>query len=154
MGKEVKAAIALGSNLGDSESILNGAIVRLQAEAGIKVLRHSSWYSTAPVGPPQPNYLNGCALLAVNLSPEELLQSLLRIEQQFGRIRNQRWGPRTLDLDIIFYGELILQTPVLEIPHPRFRERSFVLAPLGEIAPDWIDPVTGHSVLQLRDKVF
>ncbi|MDV2999727.1 MAG: 2-amino-4-hydroxy-6-hydroxymethyldihydropteridine pyrophosphokinase [Chroococcopsis gigantea SAG 12.99] len=149
LGEQVKVAIALGSNLGDSEAILNETIAQLDRTEGIEVVSHSSWYDTAPIGPPQPNYLNGCAILGVTLSPAELLRTLLEVEKQFGRIRNIRWGPRTLDLDIIFYDNLILQTPTLEIPHPRFRERSFVLIPLAEIAPDWIDPVTGKQVSQL-----
>ena len=87
--------------------------------------------------------------MQVDLSPLDLLHKLLEIEQLFGRVRRERWGPRTLDLDLIFYEDLILETPELQIPHPRCRERAFVLLPLAEIAPDWRDPVTGKTILQL-----
>jgi 2-amino-4-hydroxy-6-hydroxymethyldihydropteridine diphosphokinase len=144
-----RAAIALGSNLGDSATILGQALGELERVKGIKLEAHSQWYQTAAVGPPQPDYLNGCAIVQVDLSPLDLLHKLLEIEQLFGRVRRERWGPRTLDLDLIFYDDLILETPELQIPHPRCRERAFVLLPLAEIAPDWRDPVTGKTILQL-----
>jgi 2-amino-4-hydroxy-6-hydroxymethyldihydropteridine diphosphokinase len=140
--EKVQTAIALGSNLGESYTILEKALTYLGRRAGIKLIRRSRWYQTLAVGPPQPDYLNGCAILEVTLSPEELLATLLGIEREFGRVRKERWGPRTLDLDIIFYGDIIVSTPNLEIPHPRWRDRAFVLVPLAEIAPDWIDPVS------------
>jgi 2-amino-4-hydroxy-6-hydroxymethyldihydropteridine diphosphokinase len=87
--------------------------------------------------------------LVTELSPEALLQTLLQVEQQFGRVRRERWGPRYLDLDLIFYGNQTLSTPTLQLPHPRFRERAFVLVPLADIAPHWPDPVTGQSVQKL-----
>jgi len=144
-----RAAIALGSNLGDSATILGQALGELERVKGITLEAHSQWYQTAAVGPPQPDYLNGCAIVQVDLSPLDLLHKLLEIEQLFGRVRRERWGPRTLDLDLIFYDDLILETPELKIPHPRCRERAFVLLPLAEIAPDWRDPVTGKTILQL-----
>lgn len=143
------AAIALGSNLGDRRATLEAALGALAAEAGIRVLRRSSWYRSPPVGPPQPDYLNGCALLEVSLTPEALLDRLLAIETRFGRVRNERWGPRTLDLDLLLFGALVLESARLEIPHPRMRERAFVLVPLAEIAPDWIEPRTGRRVADL-----
>lgn len=146
-----KCAIALGSNLGDSLTTLQNTLKLLDRISGIAVTRVSSWYKTAPVGPPQPDYLNGCALLEAELNPEALLAKLLEIEQQFGRVRRERWGPRTLDLDLILFDDLILQTANLEIPHPRMRERAFVLVPLAEIAPDWLDPVSGKSIVQLLE---
>jgi 2-amino-4-hydroxy-6-hydroxymethyldihydropteridine diphosphokinase len=146
-----KCAIALGSNLGDSLTTLQNALKLLDRISGISVTSVSSWYKTAPVGPPQPDYLNGCALLEVELNPQELLARLLEIEQQFGRVRRERWGPRTLDLDLILFDDLILQSADLEIPHPRMRERAFVLVPLAEIAPDWVDPVSGKSIGQLLE---
>ncbi len=148
------SAIALGSNLGDSEKTLNQAIITLNDTEGIEIVNHSQWYQTKPIGPPQPDYLNGCALIRTILNPEELLRTLLKIEQEFGRERKERWGARTLDLDIIFYGDLILNTSELEIPHPRMRERTFVLEPLAEIYPHWRDPVTGLTVSQLWAKLF
>jgi 2-amino-4-hydroxy-6-hydroxymethyldihydropteridine diphosphokinase len=151
--KVAKCAIALGSNLGDSLTILENAMEKLAQTSGIILKSYSSWYRTAPVGPPQPDYLNGCAILEVELTPEELLATLLEIEGQFGRVRRERWGPRTLDLDILLYDNLILETPTLEIPHPRMRERSFVLLPLAEIAPGWLDPVSNKSIRQLLEEL-
>ena len=153
MDNSVKTAIALGSNLGDSLSILENALLELAKTPGITLINHSSWYQTKPIGPPQPDYLNGCAILQVELTPLELLQQLLDIEKQFNRIRRERWGPRTLDLDIILYGDLILETATLEIPHPRMRERAFVLVPLAEIAPDWIEPVSKKAIADLLKQV-
>ncbi len=144
-------AIALGSNLGDSPAILKDALHELSARAEIRLVACSRFYQTAPVGPPQPDYLNACAVVSTTLSPHALLQTLLTVEQHFGRVRRERWGPRSLDLDLLLYGDIILAELDLEIPHPRFRERAFVLVPLAEIAPDWRDPVTGQSVQALCD---
>ncbi|HIK12402.1 MAG TPA: 2-amino-4-hydroxy-6-hydroxymethyldihydropteridine diphosphokinase [Oscillatoriaceae cyanobacterium M33_DOE_052] len=143
------AAIALGSNLGDSRWILENALETLAKTEGITLYRHSSWYRTTPIGPPQPDYLNGCALMRVNIGPEQLLQTLLNIEQQYGRTRTQHWGPRTLDLDLLLYDNAIVHTPTLELPHPRMRDRAFVLVPLAEIAPEWIEPVCGLTIAAL-----
>ena len=144
-----QTAIALGSNLGDSLAILEAAIDTLNQLPHIHVKTHSSWYETAPIGPPQPNYLNGCAILEVQLSPEMLLKTLLEVEQQFDRVRQEYWGPRTLDLDLLLFEDLILDTPDLKVPHPRMTQRAFVLKPLAEIAPDWIEPVSGSAIAQL-----
>ncbi len=151
--KVSKSAIALGSNLGDSLTILEDALKTLAQTPGIALESSSSWYQTAPIGPPQPDYLNGCALLKVQLTPEELLAALLEVEKQFGRVRTQRWGPRSLDLDLLLFDRVILETPKLQIPHPRMGERAFVLVPLAEIAPDWIDPVSGKAIVQLLQGV-
>lgn len=148
-GRSYQSAIALGSNLGDSLVILKGALTALNQIPDITVTSCSSWYKTAPIGPPQPDYLNGCALLDVRLTPQKLLQTLLDIEKQFGRVRRERWGPRNIDLDLILFEDFILDTPDLQIPHPRMRERAFVLVPLAEIAPHWIDPVSGKTIAQL-----
>ncbi|BAZ15097.1 2-amino-4-hydroxy-6-hydroxymethyldihydropteridine pyrophosphokinase [Calothrix sp. NIES-4071] len=142
-------AIALGGNIGDSHTIISGAIDALAQTPGIEVLSKSSLYRTKAVGPPQPDYLNGCALLQVEMIPELLLEILLKIENNFGRTRNERWGARTLDLDILLYSNRIIETSKLQIPHPRMRERAFVLVPLAEIAPDWIDPVSGLAIKEL-----
>ena len=142
-------AIALGSNIGDSHAILSRAIDALAQTQGITVLSKSSLYRTKAVGPPQPDYLNGCVLLQVEMIPELLLEILLKIENNFGRLRSQRWGARTLDLDILLYSNRIIETPKLQIPHPRMRERAFVLVPLVEIAPDWIEPVSGLAIKEL-----
>lgn len=149
IAKVVNSAIALGSNLGDSQQILLDAVTAIQNTPQIELVAVSKWHKTKPVGPPQPDYLNGCMTIKTSLTPEKLLQTLLEIEQKFGRERKVRWGARTLDLDLILYNDLILDTPKLQIPHPRMRERAFVLVPLAEIAPDWIEPVTQLTVAQL-----
>ena len=149
----VKTAIALGSNLGDSLSILENALLELAQTPGIILVSQSRWYQTKPIGPAQPDYLNGCAILQVELTPQELLNTLLDIENKFGRVRLEKWGPRTLDLDLLLYGDIILDTPNLQIPHPRMRERAFVLVPLAEIAPDWLDPVSQKAIAFLQQQV-
>jgi len=149
----VKTAIALGSNLGDSLSILENALLELAQTPGIILVSQSRWYQTKAIGPTQPDYLNGCAILQVELTPEELLNTLLEIETKFGRVRLEKWGPRTLDLDLLLYGDIILDTPNLQIPHPRMTERAFVLVPLAEIAPDWIDPVSQKAIASLQQEV-
>ncbi|MGH2412524.1 MAG: 2-amino-4-hydroxy-6-hydroxymethyldihydropteridine diphosphokinase [Microcystaceae cyanobacterium] len=151
--KIAKCAIALGSNLGDSFTILDNALKFLTQTPAITLISRSRWYKTTPIGPPQPDYLNGCAVLQVQLTPEQVLETLLSIEDQFGRVRRERWGPRTLDLDLLLYDDLILNTPQLQIPHPRMRERAFVLVPLAEIAPNWIDPLSGKAIAQLLKTV-
>ncbi|MEQ9357116.1 2-amino-4-hydroxy-6-hydroxymethyldihydropteridine diphosphokinase [Coleofasciculus sp. F4-SAH-05] len=153
MSHSQPSAIALGSNLGDSRAILEAAIVMLAKTPDITVTSQSSWYQTAPVGPPQPDYLNGCVILDVQLTPHDVLQTLISIEKQFGRERGERWGPRTLDLDILLFDNLIIDTPTLQIPHPRMTERAFVLVPLAEIAPDWVEPVSGCAIAQLVQRV-
>ncbi len=149
--KSIKCAIALGSNLGDSLTILKSAIATLNKTPGIVVKSDSSWYQTAPIGPPQPDYINACAILEVTLEPEELLLVLLEIEIKFNRIRREKWGPRTLDLDLLLYDNLILESPTLTLPHPRMTERAFVLVPLAEIAPDWVHPVTKSAIVQILE---
>jgi 2-amino-4-hydroxy-6-hydroxymethyldihydropteridine diphosphokinase len=145
----VNCAIALGSNLGDSRAILDASLQQLEQREGISLKAISRWYQTEPVGPPQPDYLNGCALLMTSLAPEKLLQTLLDIEQQFGRVRQEKNGARTLDLDLIFYGDYLCDSLDLQIPHPRFAQRAFVLVPLAEIAPDWIDPRSQQTIAEL-----
>lgn len=147
--KCTKCAIALGSNLGDSRAILNSALATLATMPEITLPARSSWYQTKAVGPVQPDYINGCALLQVNISPQQLLEILLAIETQFGRVRTQRWGARSLDLDLLLYDDLIIESPTLTLPHPRMRERAFVLVPLAQIAPDWIEPVSRRAITSL-----
>ncbi len=144
-----EAAIALGSNLGDSLSILTSAVADLDSAAEIQVLACSSWYQTAPVGPPQPDYLNGCLIMKTGFSPQKLMKHLLQVEAKFGRERRERWGARTLDLDLLLFDDVILDEVDLTIPHPRMNERAFVLVPLAEVAGDWCDPVTLQSIAQL-----
>jgi len=144
-----QVAIALGSNLGASRTTLDEALEALDHSAGVRLVRRSSWYRSAPIGPVQPDYVNGCALLEVSLEPEALLDVLQATENRFGRVRAERGGPRTLDLDLILYGTHRIATERLEVPHPRMAERAFVLLPLAEIAPEWIDPISGQSVGEL-----
>lgn len=147
----VAAAIGLGSNLGDSRGLLLGALRALDEAEGVRLTAVSPWYRTAAVGPPQPDYLNGCALLQTQLPADHLLALLLAIEARFGRVRKERWGPRTLDLDLLLYGEQIIHTPCLQVPHPRMAERSFVLEPLATIAPSWRHPGCNRSVAELLE---
>lgn len=147
------AVVGLGGNVGPVLDNLRGAIAELALVAGIEVERCSSWYRSRAFGPPQPDYINGCVTLRVSLSPPELLQTLLTIEQKFGRIRLEKWGPRTLDLDLIFYGDRQLNQDRLTIPHPQMQYRPFVLVPLAEIAPDWVDPRSGKTIIQLIKQV-
>lgn len=141
-------AIAVGSNLGDRDLILREGVAALSEI--IDGLRVSSWRTTAPVGVgPQPDFLNGAAAGRTMLSARELLIQLLTIERHFGRRRPYPGAARTLDLDLILYGDSVLDEPGLIVPHPRFRERRFVLEPLVEVAPEWVDPVTGKTVQEL-----
>ena len=141
-----KCAIALGSNLGESLNILETTITLLSQYPSLELINCSPWYRTTPIGPPQPDYLNGCAILETSLTPEDLLQSLLAIEQKFGRIRQEQWGPRTLDLDLLLYDDLILDTPNLTIPHPLMLDRAFVLVPFADIAATWVHPITKKTI--------
>jgi 2-amino-4-hydroxy-6-hydroxymethyldihydropteridine diphosphokinase len=143
----------LGSNLGDSRSILAGTIDRLRSHPQIEVVSVSSWYLTAPIGPPQPDYLNGCATIETSLTPLALLQELQAIEAEFGRVRQEIWGARTLDLDLLLYDNLIIDLPTLQVPHPHMGERAFVLIPLAEIAPNWIESKSGQSIVTLCNQL-
>ena len=147
------SVIALGSNIGDSLTILEAAVKTLHKVPGITYKKKSSWYRTKAVGPPQPDYLNGCVNLGVDIEPFELLKILLEIENQFGRERKERWGARTLDLDLLLYDDLILDSPTLQVPHPRMPQRAFVLVPLAEIVPDWVEPISKRAIKELVKEV-
>lgn len=148
-----QVAVALGSNLGSRESHLEHAVVRLRS-----ILNHlqvSEFLETAPEGVPddQPPFLNGAAVGWSGDEPRFLLDALQAIELERGRKRPFPGAARSLDLDLILAGDLIVSAPPLILPHPRFRTRRFVLAPLAEIAPDLVDPVTGHTVRELLDQL-
>ena len=143
-----RVGIALGSNAGDRRATLNSAIQAL--EPWVRNLRASSFYDTPYVGTEvQAPVLNAAVVGVTSLDAHALLARLLAIEQHFGRARPYGGAPRTLDLDLILYGDEVIDEPGLVVPHPRFRERRFVLEPLAEIAPDWIDPVTGRTISAL-----
>ncbi len=143
-----RAAFGLGSNLGDRRAFLEAA-VRGLAEAG-QVLAVSSFRETEPVGgPPQPRFLNAAVAVGTERSPRELLALAQELERRAGRTRGGRWGPRTLDVDLLLYGDILLREPDLVLPHPRLGERLFVLEPLAEVALDWPVPGTGRTVGEL-----
>lgn len=142
-------AIALGSNLGNRRANLEAAIDLVLPHLRSALV--ASFIETDPMGVgDQPRFLNGAVVGVAGLPPQALLARLLAIEEQLGRTRPYWGAPRIIDLDLILYGETVLQEPGVQVPHPRFRERRFVLDPLIEIAPELVDPVTGMTVLQLR----
>jgi 2-amino-4-hydroxy-6-hydroxymethyldihydropteridine diphosphokinase len=141
----VRAFIGLGSNLGDSAATMRRAFAELARLPGTRLLRSSSLYRTAPIAAePQPDYVNAVAALETDLTPEELLASLLALEARHGRERSVPDAPRTLDLDLLSYGDQVIAQPGLTVPHPRMHLRAFVLKPLIEIAPDCEIP--GHGL--------
>ena len=141
--------VALGSNVGDREAHLAFAVSRLSQLLTNR--RQSHWYDTAPFGvsPDQPRYLNGVVAGTTTLSARGLLDALLAIEHAAGRTRPSLMAPRTLDLDLILFGNERIDEPGLTVPHPRFRERLFVLEPLADLAPDLVDPETGATISAL-----
>jgi 2-amino-4-hydroxy-6-hydroxymethyldihydropteridine diphosphokinase len=146
-------AIALGSNLGDRRAHLDFAIARLREL--LAHLRVSSVIETAPVDVPddQPPYLNAVVVGETTVEPEALLEQMAAIERARGRARPSVRAARTLDLDLILYGDRVIQTESLEVPHPRFRDREFVLRPLVELEPGWRDPVTALTARELLEKL-
>jgi 2-amino-4-hydroxy-6-hydroxymethyldihydropteridine diphosphokinase len=133
----VEAAIGLGGNVGDKRGNLDRAVERLAAVPGVRLVARSGYYRTEPWGfTDQDWFLNACVAVETTLAPEALLAACLAVEQELGRRRAERWGPRIIDLDILYFDDLTLDEPGLEVPHPRLLERAFVLAPLAEIRPD------------------
>ena len=153
-GTGTTAYIALGANLGDRERTLRSAIAALGQLGSVEAV--SSLYETEPVGMvEQPNFLNGVVALRTALPPQELMAELLRIEQQHGRDRSASVpkGPRTLDLDLLSYGDVVVETPTLTLPHPSLADRRFVLVPLKEIAPQWRHPISGKTAAVLLSEL-
>ena len=137
----MRAALGLGSNVGDRRAHLRAAVAGLPGVVAV-----SRFIETEPVGgPPQGPYLNAAVVIETDLDPRQLLQLAHDLEDAAGRERAERWGPRTLDVDILLYGDRIVDEPDLIVPHPRLAERAFVLEPLREIAPDWVVPGRGET---------
>jgi 2-amino-4-hydroxy-6-hydroxymethyldihydropteridine diphosphokinase len=139
------AFVGLGANLGDREQTLRRAVELLGAEEGVDVVAVSALRETDPVGlVDQPRFLNGVAEIETRLAPRELLETLLRLERELGRVRDGvRWGPRTVDLDLLVYGDEEIDEPGLHVPHPRLHERRFALEPLAELDSELVIPGRG-----------
>jgi 2-amino-4-hydroxy-6-hydroxymethyldihydropteridine diphosphokinase len=147
-----EAFLGLGSNLGDRAAMLRAAIAALDAAENVRVTRISSLYETPPWGPvPQGPYLNACICVETSLSPRALLDLGLAIERDHGRERAIRWGPRTLDIDLLLYGADTVEEDGLIVPHPRMAERAFVLVPLAEIAPELV--IAAQPIPQLLEEL-
>jgi 2-amino-4-hydroxy-6-hydroxymethyldihydropteridine diphosphokinase len=150
----VVAYIGLGSNLGNRQEYLDRAIQAFQDHADLSVRQVSSYYETDPEGGPpgQPNFINAVAEIETDLEPQELMDQLLDIERELGRVRREKYDPRTIDLDLLLYDDSIVDEPDLKIPHPRMHERGFVLEPMAEIGPNVVHPVLGDTMAELWDK--
>jgi 2-amino-4-hydroxy-6-hydroxymethyldihydropteridine diphosphokinase len=150
--KFAPVCVSLGSNLGDRAEHIVRALINIAEIPKTRLLRRSHVIETAPVGPPgQGPYLNAVAILRTSLTPRELLDHLLRIEREAGRVRDPetRWGPRELDLDILLFADQLTDEPDLTIPHPRMHERGFVLTPLAQVEPDALHPLLNKTAAQL-----
>ena len=143
--------LLLGSNLGNRKEILEKAIELIAQKVGI-IISQSKDYETKPWGvTDQPDFLNLAIAVYTNQSPWEILERTQSIENQLGRVRKEKWGARLIDIDILFYGDEIINEPDLKVPHPLMQERDFALTPLAEIAPNFVHPVLKKTVLELRN---
>ena len=136
----VRALLGIGSNLGDRLAHLQSAVDGLEASEGIEVIAVSAVYETDPVGPDQPDYLNAVVAVDTTLDPHSLLAVGQRLEAAAHRVRGERWGPRTLDVDVLLFGDEHIDEPDLIVPHPRWQERDFVLAPLADLGHPRVEP--------------
>lgn len=144
--------LSLGTNIGNKQGNIKTALELLR-QKGIKIIKQSGIYLTEPVGVKnQPDFYNLCVEIETQESPGNLLASLKRIELEMGRIKEGHWGPRIIDIDILFYSNIIINSPGLVIPHPEITRRKFVLEPLSEIAGEFNHPVNGLSIIQLLNK--
>ena len=151
-----KAFIGLGSNLGEREEQIRRALDELGKLSRTSLTRVSSIYDTAPVGEvEQPRFLNAVASVATELTAGELLWNLLLVEQRLGRARTKvkKWGPRTIDLDLLFYGDLVIDEPGLQVPHAEAHNRAFVLAPLAELEPEFVHPALGETIATILNRL-
>jgi 2-amino-4-hydroxy-6-hydroxymethyldihydropteridine diphosphokinase len=145
-----RAFVGLGSNLGERERFIRQAVEEMARMPRTQLVRVSSLYDTEPVGDQdQPSFLNAVAVLDTELKPRELLWNLQLIEKRLGRVRARRWGPRTIDLDILLYGEMVIEQEDLVIPHPELENRAFVIIPLYELDPELRLPGSGQMVKDL-----
>jgi 2-amino-4-hydroxy-6-hydroxymethyldihydropteridine diphosphokinase len=152
--KPVIAYIGLGANLGDPRAQVEEAVRRLREAEEVELLRVSALYLTPPLGPPgQPWYVNAAVQVKTRLTPEEVMRLLIGIETAMGRVRDERWGPRLIDLDLLLYNGEIITGPDLTVPHPEMHRRAFVLAPLAEIAPDAWHPVLKKTARELLEEL-
>ncbi len=143
----MRAFIGLGSNLGERETTVREALEQISQLTDTTLVRVSSLYDSEAMGPEeQPDFVNAVAQVETGLSARQLLWNLLLIEKRLGRARSQKWGPRTIDLDLLLFGDQVIDDDDLSVPHPEITRRSFVLAPLAELEPGLIHPLTGQSV--------
>lgn len=146
----INVFLLLGSNLGDRHTYLRQAIEKIGLSVG-EVVQQSSVYETQAWGKTtEPDYLNQVIVVSTNLKAENVLEKILTIERELGRERKEKWGSRTIDIDILFYGDHIINKPNLIIPHPQLQNRRFTLEPLAEIAPEWVHPVLYKNMLKLK----
>ena len=153
--QSITAYIALGSNLGDRELNIQSALAKLRATAEIVIVKVARPFENPAIGgpPDSPPFLNTAAEIRTTLDPHPLLHRLLEIEREMGRQRREKWGPRLIDLDLILYGDLILTTDDLILPHPLMHQRQFVLEPLAEIAPEVVHPEIKRTVRELLGEI-